>query len=73
MKRGFHIPFTYSLCQRTQESRQHLFWKCNFSSKVWELVYRELVHQVRWPSNYSSCLGHWEIYYQGSFHGKTFF
>jgi hypothetical protein len=73
MKRGFHGPFTCALCQRTQESSQHLFWECTFSSKVWESVYRELIHQVRWPSNYSSCLGHWERFYQGYFHGKPIF
>jgi hypothetical protein len=73
MKRGFHGPFTCALCQRNQDSILHLFWECPFSIKVWEFVYREINHQIRWLSNFIPFLGHWEIYYQGSFHREPIF
>ena len=72
-KRGFHDPFTCALCQRDQDTIQHLFWDCSFSKKIWNVLYKEMNQQVRWPSYLNSCLGHWERYYQGTFRGKPIF
>jgi hypothetical protein len=73
MKRGFHGPFICPLCQNSQDTIQHLFWDCPFSTTVWNVAYGDLTHQIRWPSYLKPCLGNWEKYYQGTFRGKPIF
>jgi hypothetical protein len=42
MKRGFHGPFNCPLCQTSQDTIQHLFWDCPFSTTVWNVAFGDL-------------------------------
>jgi hypothetical protein len=73
MKRGFHGPFNCPLCQTSQDTIQHLFWDCPFSTTVWNVAFGDLTRQIRWPSHLNPFLGNWEKFYQGTFREKPIF
>ena len=49
MKRGFQIPNRCYMCKREEESINHLFLHCSFSSKVWGRILQKL--KVNWVFN----------------------
>jgi len=70
MKRGFHGPFIYPICQNSPENISHLFLECSFARKFWTLTFGDLVMNIRWSSSPHPSLGNWDKYYRGFFKDK---
>ncbi|KAL1207470.1 hypothetical protein V5N11_007063 [Cardamine amara subsp. amara] len=44
-----------SFCQQLMESRDHLFFECNFSARIWEVLTRKLLQQ-RYTTSFTDIL-----------------
>ena len=64
-KRGIQGPLRYVLCKEAEETIDHLFLHCNFSTEVWTLAVQELQINLILPTNWNDLFACWKDYYHG--------
>ena len=65
-KRGIQGPSRCVLCKEEEETIDHLFLECKFSTEVSSLVVHELQTNLILPRNWNDLFSCWKDYYHGS-------
>ena len=70
-KRGIQGPSHCVFCKEVEETIDHLFLQCKFSTEVWSLAVQELHINLILPTNWNDLFACWKYYYHGSLLQKS--